>query len=289
MLMNNGNNNMRRSVFFVLSMIVLTMVWTTGCTEKNTGSQDSIADTTDVDSLEPDTLESLIEETPMPKAADELFDDFLFNFAANKKLQLDRVEFPLAVDNFGKVSSMEKRSWRMERFFMRQGYFTLVAGSMKELENSKDTNVEHVVIEKIFLDKHYVQQYIFNRVEGLWKLQQMRMETMSANKNGDFYAFYNKFVNDSTYRVSSMAEEVEFSGPDPEDDFSRMEGSIMPEQWSMFAPELPKGMIYNIIYGTQPVKGNKRIFVVRGIANGLETELTFRKTKGGFMLEKINT
>lgn len=280
---------MRRSVFFILSMIVLTMVWTTGCTEKNTGSQDSIVDSTEVDSVESDTLESLIEETPMPKAADELFDDFLFNFAANKKLQFERVDFPLTVEDFGKVSAMEKRQWRMERFFMRQGYFTLVAGSMKELDNSKDTMVEHVVIEKIYLDRQYVQQYVFNRVDGLWKMQKLRKESLSANGNGDFYAFYNKFVNDSTFRESSMAEEVEFSGPDPEDDFSRMEGSIMPEQWSMFAPELPKGMIYNIVYGSQPMKGNTRIFVVRGIANGLETELTFRKAKGGYVLEKINT
>ena len=115
------------------------------------------------------------------------------------------------------------------------------------------------------------------------------LSSVSANKNGDFYAFYNKFVNDSTYRAQSLAEVVDFSGPDPEDDFARMEGSIMPEQLELFAPELPKDMIYNIVYGEGSIKGNTRIFVVRGIANGLETELTFRKTKGGFILEKINT
>ena len=37
-----------------------------------------------------DSTEQLIEETPMPKAADELFDDFVFNFAANRKLQKSR-------------------------------------------------------------------------------------------------------------------------------------------------------------------------------------------------------
>ena len=44
--------------------------------------QDSI-DAAVTDSLEVDTMELLIMETPMPRAADELFDDFLFNFAAN--------------------------------------------------------------------------------------------------------------------------------------------------------------------------------------------------------------
>lgn len=280
---------MKRSVYVVLAFFLITMCWTTGCVEKKTETQDSIIDSLDVDTLEKDTLESLIEETPMPKAADELFDDFLFNFAANKKLQYERIDFPLQSDNFGKASTLDRRSWHMERFFMRQGYFTLIVGSAKDLENAKDTKVDHVVIEKIFLSNNYVQQYVFNRVDGLWKMQQVRKESLSANPNGDFYSFYNKFVSDSTFCQQSLAETVDFSGPDPDDDFSRMEGSIMPEQWSMFAPELPKDMIYNIIYGSQPIKSNKRILVVRGIANGMEIELTFRKTKTGFMLEKINT
>lgn len=287
--MNNEKNEMKKSLFVILSLVVMTMCWTTGCTDKKAEPNDSIIDSLDTDTMEQDTLESLIEETPMPKAADELFDDFLFNFAANKKLQYERIDFPLQMSQFGKIATVNKKQWKMERFFMRQGYFTLVVGSAKELENSKSTDVEHVVIEKIFLKDNYVQQYVFNRVEGLWKMQQVNRESIAKNQNGDFYAFYDKFVNDSTYRQQSLAETVDFSGPDPDDDFSRMEGSIMPEQWEMFAPELPKDMIYNIVYGDKPIKGNTRIFVVRGIANGLETELTFRKTKGGFILEKINT
>ena len=280
---------MKRSLYVILALVLFTMLWTTGCTDKKTESKDTIIDSIQVDTMDTDTLESLIEETPMPKAADELFDDFFFNFAASKRLQYDRIDFPLEQDNFGKVSSINKNQWRMEHFFMRQGYFTLVVGSQKELENSKDTKVGHVVIERIYLTQNCVQQFVFNRVDGLWKMQQVRKESVSANKNGDFYAFYNKFVNDSTYRAQSLAEVVDFSGPDPEDDFARMEGSIMPEQLELFAPELPKDMIYNIVYGEGSIKGNTRIFVVRGIANGLETELTFRKTKGGFILEKINT
>ncbi len=44
---------------------------------------DSVADSTDTTDI--DTLEMLITETPMPRAADAMFDDFLFNFLANKK------------------------------------------------------------------------------------------------------------------------------------------------------------------------------------------------------------
>ena len=77
------------------------MWWTTGCTDKNKAVT---ADTTvtvsiDADTLEVDSLEELISEAPVPKAADELFDDFIFNFAGNRKLQMKRIQFPLSVIN----------------------------------------------------------------------------------------------------------------------------------------------------------------------------------------------
>jgi len=281
---------MKRSVFAVIAMIVMTMLWTTGCTKKGSQEADSISDSTVIDTLDTDTLESLIEETPVPKAADEFFDDFIFNFAANKKMQLSRIAFPLTVDDFGKKSTVDRQKWHMERFFMRQGFFTLVVSNMKDVDGAKDTTVNHVVIEKIYLDDHFVRQYHFNRIEGQWKMLKMTNQTMNSNANGDFYAFYDKFVCDSTFRQSSMAESIEFCGPDPTDDFApRIKGSIMPEQWDMFAPELPKTMIYNIVYGDRPMKGSQRILVVRGIANGLETELTFKKEGGGYKLVKLNT
>ena len=281
---------MKRSIYVIIFLMVMTMIWTTGCTKKGDAVGDSIADSVIVDTLEADTMESLIEETPMPKSADELFDDFLFNFAANKKLQMSRVTFPLAVDNYGKKSTIDKHQWRMEHFFIRQGFYTLVVGNMKDINVSKDTSVNHVVIEKIHLAKKYIQQYHFYRVNGQWMLQQLKTEGVGANANGGFYAFYDKFVRDSTFRQSSMDESIDFSGPDPTDDFApRINGSIMPEQWAMFAPELPKDMIYNIVYGDRPIKGSQRILVIRGIANGLETELTFKKTGSGYKLVKLNT
>src|SRR5574344_2660557 len=62
------------------------------CTGNKAGSQDNVPADSDsvVDTAAVDTMEMLISETPMPKAADELFDDFFFNYAANHKLQLKR-------------------------------------------------------------------------------------------------------------------------------------------------------------------------------------------------------
>ena len=67
---------------------------------------DSVADS--IDTTDVDSMELLITETPMPRAADAMFDDFLFNFLANKKLQKERVIFPLRVTENGTITKIEK-------------------------------------------------------------------------------------------------------------------------------------------------------------------------------------
>ena len=244
---------------------------------------DSIKDTAVVD-----TMEQIIAETPMPKAADELFDDFFFNFAANKKLQIERTQFPLPVERAGKTDTIGKKQWKTDRFFMRQGYYTLIFDNFKQMNVVKDTSVNKVVVEKIYFNIKTVKSYNFNRVNGLWKLTSINYKGIHENRNASFLKFYHQFVTDSTFQAESISNPMEFIGPDPDDDFSQMEGLITPETWPAFAPELPNNMIYNIIYGEDSKPGLQRIFVIRGIANGLEMELTFKRKKSKWMLTKLS-
>ena len=46
-------------------------------------------------------------------------------------------------------------------------------------------------------------------------------------------------------------------------------------------------MIYNILYGQKYTESNKKIFVIRGIANGQETELTFVRKGKHWKLTKL--
>ena len=50
---------------------------------------------------------------------------------------------------------------------------------------------------------------------------------------------------------------------------------------------MPKSVIYNIVYGPQNAASTEKIFVIRGIANGLEIELTFRQEHGRWKLVKM--
>ena len=284
---------MKKLSFLSVLLAVLTVVCFTsvGCSDKKPAQ---VHDSTSVDSVITDTqtvdsTEKLIEETPMPKAADELFDDFVFNFAANRKLQMKRVHFPLPVYHNDKlVKTIGKRAWKMEHFFMHQDYYTLILDNQKQMNLVKDTAIDHVVIEKVFYAKKTVQQFLFNRINGEWMMTSINYKPMYSNMNASFLKFYGRFATDSAFQAEHLHNPVKFVGPDPDDDFSTMSGDIEPETWPAFAPQLPHGMIYNIIYGQKYAESNQKIFVIRGIANGMETILTFKRVHGKWMLTKLN-
>lgn len=256
----------------------------TGGTES--GDNDSL---TAQDSLPTDTLEEIIAETPMPVAADELFDDFIFNFAANKKLQMERIRFPLDVQTGDRHEKLDKSAWSMENFFMKQGFYTLLFNSEKQKELGQDTSVSRGIIEKIYFADKRVKQYYFARQRGSWMLMRIVNKTIDEMPDASFLAFYHQFAADTAFQVKSLNSTVKFVGPDPDDDFSEMEGVITPDTWPAFAPELPTDMIYNIVYGDEQKGGDTKIFVIRGIANGFEEELTFKVVGGKWKLVKIMT
>ena len=262
------------------------------CTGNRTGQggempEDSVADSTDT--VEIDTMELLITQTPMPRAADAMFDDFLFNFLANKRLQKERIVFPLRIFKDNKVEQMEERQWQMEHLFMRQGYYTLLFNDEQQMALMKDTAVSEAIVEKISLAKNQVKDYMFRRIRGAWMLCEVRVNEVDQNVNASFLKFYQKFASDSAFQVKSLNETVQFVGPDPDDDFNMMEGVITADTWEAFAPKLPAKSIYNVIYGKPQKEGINKIFLLRGVANGLELELRFKRAGDKWLLMKMTT
>ena len=278
-----------RRCFIALSAIMLLMF---SCTGKKAGQTDevptdSVADSTDV--AVTDTMELLITQTPMPRAADAMFDDFIFNFVANKKLQKERTVFPLRTTEGDKTVNTKVEQWKMERLFMRQGYYTLLFSDEEQMSHMKDTAVSQAIVEKIQLKKNRVVNYRFFRVKGAWMMTSINVTPISENANASFLNFYQKFVTDSVFQHESINETVQFVGPDPDDDFAQMEGVITPDTWEAFAPTLPVKVLYNIVYGKPKTANKEMIFLMKGVANGLEMELRFKKVGNKWLLMKMTT
>ena len=284
---------------FFFCMVCLMLSMTIGCKDKKTEvltdslSKDTTekADTVDtmtIDTIPEDAMDSLISATPMPVTADELFDDFLFNFTANKKLQYERVMFPLQVTDGDSVATIERKDWNHERYFMKQEFYTLIFDDESQLELAKDTRLDSIVIEKINLHAKSVEQHVFKRINGQWMLTEIVLNNTYQSPNRSFLDFYEKFASDSLFQIQSMNEPVSTVLPDPDDDYTMIEGDFYPEQWPEFKPlDFPSDMIYNILYGQQYRKSRQKLFVLRGISNGLEAEMTFKQIDGKWKLVKL--
>lgn len=281
---------MKKLLFGFILFAVCTMACftTTSCSDKPSANDSLLWDSLAIDSQLTDTLERMISETPMPKAADKLFFDFLFNFMARKDVQYSRIVFPLPVIEGKKTSYIEKREWKRERFFQNQDFFTSFFDDQNQVALQKDTSVNQVIVEKIYLKKRYVKQYFFNRLNGCWMMTSLKNTSFQGSPNASFLDFYSRFANDSVFQIESINDDLQFSGPDPDNDFALIEGMLMPEQFPSFAPPLPKDMIYNIVYGEPRQGSNTKIFHIEGIANGIEQELVFKRVSGKWKLFKMS-
>lgn len=258
------------------------------CSDKKSVADSLLMDSLAIDSQAIDTLEKMISEEPMPKAADELFDDFFFNFMNRKDVQYSRIQFPLTIIEGNKTYSLEKRQWKRERFFANQEFYTSMFDNRKQMNLMNDTSVNKAIVEQILLDKRRVKQYLFDRKSGQWMMTKVNNASFASSPDASFLDFYSKFVTDSIFQIESIADELYFSGPDPDNDFENIEGILLPEQFPSFAPPLPKGMIYNIIYGDHKRGSNTKIFLIQGIANGIQQELLFKRIGGEWKLCRMS-
>lgn len=230
-----------------------------------------------------DTMECTAEEEegaqPLPKAMDELFDDFIFNFARNKHLQRTRIRFPLPVTEAdGRRHTIDSRAWNHEYLFMQQDYYTVFFNDIAQLELEKRTDCEAVQVEWIAPLERTVKTYCFRRIRGMWMLEAEQWQTFEHYDMADFFTFYQHFATDSVFQRQCLARPLRYVTPDPDDDFSSMEGTLEPDQWFIFCPQLPEGVLTNIRYGQTYDNPRRMVMLKRGIANGMMDILSFEKT-----------
>ncbi len=102
--------------------VALTMM---SCTGKQPEQQPTGKDSAAVDSSSV-AEDTVAVEPQTAKAADKLFADFFFDFISKKKVQMNRILFPLPVTENGKTKTVERRAWRMEHFYQNQEYYTQI-------------------------------------------------------------------------------------------------------------------------------------------------------------------
>lgn len=236
-----------------------------------------------------DTLQQAEEkEEPKPMEADELFDDFIFNYASDDALQRQRTMFPLPYYNGDAPSKIEKKFWKHDYLFTKQSYYTLLFDKEEDMDMVGDTALKSVQVEWIYLKTRMVKKYYFERKKGMWMLEAINLRHIEEGENEDFVGFYTRFATDSLYQNRHISDPLQFITIDPDDEFSILETTLDVNQWYAFRPVMPADKLSNINYGQQNEdKSNTKILKVNGIGNGYSNIFYFRKRGGEWELYKF--
>ena len=254
------------------------------CDEKKVGNlTEELSKDSDTIVSESDSIAESLEDANFPKSADELFDDFLYSFTASRKYQKKRILFPLKVTTYGAASKIENKDWHFDRLYQNRDTYTVLFSREKDMRLEKDTSLKSVTVEWIYLKEKRVKQYFFNKINGQWFLTEIMKTALSSHPNSKFFHFYEKFATDSLLQRHSMSEPLTFVTYD-EDTSETIEGYVDKDQWFAFRPELPRDIITNINYGQSFKNKNKRVLVIKGVANSMQSILTFKEESGEWNL-----
>ncbi len=266
-----------RTIF--AGMLILTFCCACNSRKGKVDSTDQLIVTSD--SIEGENsflLADSVETAAIPKNADELFDDFIYNYAANEKLQKARTVFPLLYIKGGERQFIEEKDWKHDHLFTKENYYTLLYDKEEDMDLEKDLSLDTVVVEWLYLDVHEVRQYRFQRKNGIWMLTTIEQHSTLEEPDENFLEFFYKFANDSVFQREHIVVPLKFVTSDPDDEFQILETTLEVDQWFAFKPLLPVNKMTNINYGQKYSRhARQKIVDMRGIGNGFNNTLFFKR------------
>ena len=235
-----------------------------------------------------DTLQ-LFEEEVLPKSADELFNDFFFNYTSDMNFKNQRQAYSLDCnigDTVIKIHSSELGAY--SELFV-DDYYSIIYERNEDLSFQKDTSLNEVIVERIDLDGEQIEQYNFNRIEGKWMLTGVGRNEMDYNPNSDFLDFYKIFSSDSVYRKNCINEPLKFVMLSENDEIEDDIQQLTTDEWMSMSSDLPlpANVMININYGQTIISKNSKLLLVEGVSNGLSLTYRFMKIDGAWNLVEV--
>ncbi|NDV56651.1 DUF4348 domain-containing protein [Bacteroides sp. 519] len=281
--------NSRLKLFKVHISLLLLGIFLFSCENKKKTSVNAVQ--TDTMIVVNDTIPTILKDTleevedPEPEVVrDEYFDDFIYQFALDKKFQLKRIVFPLPYYKENASLKLEKSEWQHDSLFYKYNHYTLLFDKEEDFDLLDEVDPSSIQIEWIYLKSHLLKKYYFECINGRWILEAVNLHSLEEEKK-DFADFFLKFSTDSTFQTKHICNPLKFITTDPDDDFAILETTMDLNQWFTLRPELPTEMFSNINYGQKnDDKSPTKIVYLKGVGNGFLNTLSFRKKQGRWEL-----
>ena len=221
-----------------------------------------------------------------PRAADGLFDDFVYSFMNNRRFQYERIVFPLRHVVDGKERFVSREEWKFNRLYSKEDIYLQVYANARQAKAEKDTALSRVTVDCIDFDRRRVEQYIFARVQRQWHLVEIDAHALGRHADSEFYTFYNRFATSTDFQMAHIADPFYFKTYDS-DNFQTIEGVLDVNQWPDFRPDLPSGHVTSVNYGQSYCQSRRRVLMLCSPSGGMSCSLTFLRMGKTWMLEKL--
>ncbi len=208
------------------------------------------APTTDSTEVKTDTVATVAPtDTLKPTAADDFFDDFIYEFMEQKDFQKQRIKFPLPHITNEKETTIALEDWKHDQLFANDKIHAMLFDDAQSMGKIKDAAFTHIHIDYKDLKKEHIRQYHFTKENGCWLLSRIDEHPLSKNMHSDFYAFYANFSASSDFQQSHIENPFYFKTYDS-DAMQIIEGVLDVAQWEDFKPELPGKTLFCTNYAT---------------------------------------
>lgn len=274
---------MKKLVWAICSLVFLIIACNSNQSQTDAEEVDSGVS---ADAVQPDTLTMEEVEEALPARADELFDDFLFNYSQDSLVQMRRTAFPLPYYRHGEKETIARAEWDKDPLFSNMEFYSVLYDRSSDMELEKDTALNRVQMEYLYLDKMQAKRYHFLRNEkGFWILYKIVEEPLTEERDPvDFLAFYEKFATDSVYQREHVSPQLNFITFDPDDEFKTVDFNITVDQWFAYRPKLPVHTLTQVNYGQNAAGLEKKIVNFRGSSNGFNNTLVFERKNESWQL-----
>lgn len=252
------------------------------------GEETEISSEEDFEGAEKEEEKLSLDEGSTP-ALDGVFNDFLFAYLHSRTLRRERTVMPIRLEHTTRPAEMlEDFDPEFELNFLSGEYFTTLYGNTSQMhaEDGEETEEDSIVsLQRINLNDGTIRNFQFLREQGHWQLSAIREATFEDDDLGDFLGFYAQFCTDSLFQAQSVADPLHIVIQDTEDEEGSLNGIIDADQWQIFCPEVPSGIISNIRKG-QDYGQNRIVLRKSGLSSGLQEIFTFTKEKGNWRLTR---
>lgn len=272
-----------------LILSLLSLLAMASCHNPKVAADDEDGDNADSTGVALDTLHLFSEDNEIPETIDELFDDFFFTFATDERFQMNRIAFPLRCDDEEETMRITRSDWQNLNSFISQDYYAVIYDEEHDLQMIRDTTVNKVDVEWIYLDDGYVEKYNFRRIEGKWMLCNIKKLRVSEHPNVSFIHFYTEFVSDSATQRSCLDAPMLLTITPEEPDGEAVTELVSADDWFEMTKDMPvpSDYIVNIDYGQRITSTENKTILLEGASNDLTLKYHFEIKNGAWKLMEI--